>query len=186
MKRLPRSLLERPAHQVAPDLINKVLRVGHHAGRIVEVEAYGGLDDPASHAYRGRTKRNNSMFLGPGTLYVYLIYGVHWCANVVCLGPGNPGAVLIRALVPASRGRTTPTAGGSPPTVQNMSGPGKLCRALGITGAHDGIDLMSSDQVGLFDDRDGVDGRLIVGPRVGITRGTDLPWRWILEHGLSR
>ncbi len=141
-----------------------------------EVEAYGGVDDPASHAYRGRTKRNESMFREPGTLYVYRSYGVHWCANVVTGPEGDPSAVLLRGGVPIvgveamehRRGRTD----------HLTDGPGKLCSALGITGEHDG--------------RSVIDGpiRLVVGalpfgatidvePRVGITKATERTWRFV-------
>ena len=100
MKTVSRSLLAGPSTEVAPLLLNKVLVAGECSGRIVEVEAYCGAEDPASHAFRGPTARNASMFKGPGILYVYFTYGMHWCANVVTGAEGDGWAVLLRALAP--------------------------------------------------------------------------------------
>jgi DNA-3-methyladenine glycosylase len=139
---------------VAPDLLNKVLlrilpsgeRV---SGRIVEVEAYHGAEDPASHAFRGRTARNATMFGEPGHLYVYFTYGMHYCANVVCLPsrPGSASAVLLRALAPIAgidrmRELRRPAGRDALPDRQLCSGPAKLCEALGIDRALDGTDLV--------------------------------------------
>ena len=139
--------------EVAPRLLNLVLVRDGVPGRIVEVEAYGGKEDQASHAFRGRTARNATMFGRPGLLYVYFTYGLHHCANVVCDEEGTAGAVLIRALEPLGgldlmrerrRGREH--------DLRLCSGPAKLCQALGITRVDDGADLVTSTSVTLLDD----------------------------------
>ena len=169
---------------VAPWLLNKVLVRGERAGRIVEVEAYHGADDEASHAFRGRTPRTEVMFGRAGLLYVYFTYGMHWCANVVCGPEGEAAAVLVRALEPV-HGLDEMRA--SRPVARRdqdlCNGPAKLCQALGITGADNGLDLLARPTVGavrLVDDGTTpprVPGR---GTRIGITVGTDKDWRfWV-------
>jgi DNA-3-methyladenine glycosylase len=183
LEAFPERLLEDPAEQVAPRLLGATLRstVGgvETSGRIVEVEAYVGLDDPASHAARriGRTRRNEAMFGPPGTAYVYRSYGIHWCLNVVTSSVGDPSAVLVRALAPLTghdvmqerRGRSSHVC----------SGPGRLCEALGISGELDGHRLDEPPLELLLGQ--GVEpGMIRVGPRVGITRARDWPLRfWI-------
>ena len=179
-RRLPRSFYRRDALAVAPDLLHKVLVHGDRAGRIVEVEAYRGSLDPASHAHRGPTARNRSMFGPPGLLYVYFTYGMHWCANVVCHEPGDASAVLVRALEPL-RGiehmRAARPAARRDVDVAN--GPAKLCEALGIDGTLDGTDLTARDSpVTILDDGLAPPPRPVVGPRVGIRVATDRPWRF--------
>lgn len=177
--------LARSSLDVAPDLLGLVLRRGVRAGVIVEVEAYGGEDDPASHAAQGRTKRNGAMFGPPGLLYVYLIYGVHLCANVVCSPEGQAGAVLVRALIPLEGTAAMRSARPRAATDRDLcSGPGNLCAALGITYSDDGTSLLGGGAVTLEPGSATrptalVSGRAIVrGPRVGITKAADRRWRF--------
>jgi DNA-3-methyladenine glycosylase len=150
--------------------------------RLVEVEAYRGTDDPASHCYRGRTERNAVMFGPAGHLYVYFVYGMHFCINVVCLQDGVPGAVLLRAgevVEGAELARSRRPAARK--EAQLASGPARLAGVLGITREHNGIDLTdpgspvrlcAGDQVAEDDIRSG--------PRVGVSTAMDLPWRsWV-------
>jgi DNA-3-methyladenine glycosylase len=183
---LPRGFYQRDALEVAPGLLNKLLVRGSRAGRIVEVEAYRGADDPASHAYRGPTRRNATMFGPPGRLYVYLAYGVHWCANVVCCPEGVAQAVLVRALAPVSGleemrlARTTALA-----DRHLASGPGRLCQALGITGEDDGADLVRGDRgLQVVDDGTPPPPRVGVSGRVGVTSAPELPWRFFVPGDL--
>ena len=179
--------LSRPALEVAPELLGLVLRRGDRSGRIVEVEAYGGADDPASHAYRGRTARNAAMFEAGGTLYVYLIYGMHLCANIVCGSVGDPSAVLIRALAPLS-GQAAMRVH-RPKVVSDRdlcSGPGKLCAALGVERGDDRSSVLGTGPVTLQASSDAEplgapSPKVLVGTRVGISRGTELLWRFALS-----
>jgi DNA-3-methyladenine glycosylase len=176
---LDRRFFERDCRDVAPDLLNKVLVHGKTRGRIVEVEAYCGAIDPAAHTYRGRTDRNAAMFGPPGRLYVYFSYGMHWCANVVCEPEGIGTAVLIRALAPirgiASMERRRPKA--ERPT-DLCSGPAKLCQALAIDGAHDGVDLLEPCGIAIVDDGVPPPASPARTTRVGITKGVEHRWRW--------
>lgn len=177
---LPRSFFARPPEVVAPELLGVVLLHGARGGRIIEVEAYGDHDDPASHAHRGRTARNSSMFGPPGHLYVYRSYGIHWCANVVAHQEGRAGAVLVRALAPERDVEAMHEARGRPRRpVDVANGPGKLCQALGIGGEHDGADLCdASSPVRLVVDGTDVAAPPLVGPRIGISRAADEPLRF--------
>jgi DNA-3-methyladenine glycosylase len=153
-------------------------------GVIVEVEAYGS-DDPASHGYGGRTARNAAMFGPPGRAYVYRSYGVHWCLNFVTDGEGTATAVLVRALEPthgldvmrARRGLDDPRL--------LCSGPGRLCQALGLSGAHDGLPL-DEPPFELYAPPARVE--VFAGPRIGISRAADVLWRYGLRDSpfLSR
>jgi len=170
----------RSVHEVAPDLIGVTLLVDGVGGRIVEVEAYD-QEDPASHGYRGRTTRNEAMFGPPGHAYVYRSYGIHWCLNLVCGEEGVAEAVLIRALEPTTRLDEQRRRRGVKDVRALCSGPGKLCQALGIARDHDGLAL---DAPPFQLDPRGEAPEIITGPRVGITRATELSWRY-MEHGSS-
>jgi DNA-3-methyladenine glycosylase len=161
-------------HDVAPDLVGAELYVDGVGGRIVEVEAYHH-DDPAAHGFRGRTERNASMFGPPGRAYVYRSYGVHWCLNFVCEEAGSASAVLIRALEPLAGLETMCERRGVEDDRLLCSGPGRLCQALAVTREHDGLALDRAP----FELRlrsEPVD--VVAGPRIGITRAAELPWRY--------
>ncbi len=180
-----RADLERGPVASARWLLNKVLVKGERAGRIVEVEAYHGTRDAASHAARGPTARNAVMFGPPGFLYVYFTYGMHWCANVVCGRDGEAAAVLIRALAPTAGLDEMRRARVAARRDRDLcSGPAKLCQALGITGAENGEDVLSGvavpGRVRLVDDGTPPPRAPARGPRIGITEATELPWRfWV-------
>jgi DNA-3-methyladenine glycosylase len=167
--------LRRSPHEVAPELIGAQLFVDGVGGTIVEVEAYDH-EDPAGHGFMNRrTQRNASMFLAGGHAYVYRSYGIHWCLNVVCDGEGVAGAVLLRALEP-TRGLDEMRARRGTDDVRLLcKGPGRLCQALGVTREHDGlrIDEPPFELVPRSGDVD-----LVIGPRIGITKAVDLPWRY--------
>ena len=170
--------LARSAVAVAPDLIGATIETDDGViVRIVEVEAYGGADDPASHAYRGPTDRNTAMFGPPGHWYVYFTYGMHWCMNLVTGPEGEPSAVLIRAAEPvagidAIRIRR-PKIGRA---VDLTAGPARLTEALGVDRALNGTDA-TSGRVRLVP-RVGPAPAIVCGPRVGIRVAQDRPWRF--------
>ena len=172
---LDRHFFDRDPVTVARDLIGVTLRVRQAGGVIVEAEAYD-TSDPASHSYRGRhTPRNASMFGPAGHAYVYRSYGVHWCLNFVCGGHAPGGAVLIRALQPTAKIETMRRRRGDVTDRRLCSGPGNLTQALGITGELDGRSLFAAPFT-LFGHSDAV--AIAYGPRIGITRATELPWRF--------
>ena len=173
---LGRDFFARSVHVVAPELVGATLLVDGVGGTIVEVEAYDH-EDPASHGFRGRTARNASMFGPPGHAYVYRSYGIHWCLNLVCEDAGVASAALIRALEP-TRGLAAMRArrGVDEPRLL-CSGPGRLCQALAVTVAHDGLAL---DRPPFELHAREVEPRVVSGPRIGITRATDLAWRYAL------
>ncbi|MGO4259732.1 DNA-3-methyladenine glycosylase [Lysobacter sp. TAB13] len=178
---LPRAFFDRPATTVAPRLLNKILAAADgRAGRIVEVEAYAGAADPAAHTYRGKTARNASMFGPPGHMYVYFTYGMHWCCNCVCGPQGDGSGVLIRALEPL-RGLAQMRAT-RPRTKSDRDlcrGPARLTQAMGIGAAQDGIDLIGGHAgFAILDDGVAEPEDAVGGPRIGISVGKDLPWRW--------
>ena len=171
---LTHDFFARSVHEVAPELIGATLLVDEVGGTIVEVEAYD-QEDPASHAYGGRTARNATMFGPPGHAYVYRSYGIHWCLNLVCGSEDDAEAVLIRALEPTA-GIGLQRQRRSVEDLRKLcSGPGKLCQALAITGEHDGLAL-DRPPFRLEERRDAP--RIATGPRIGITRAAELPWRY--------
>ncbi len=180
---LPVSFFTRPADEVARELLGatvvSTLGGARTAGRIVEVEAYLGYDDPASHGYRNRRHAQNEALFGPaGTWYVYLSYGMHWCANLVCGAPGHGSAVLLRALEPVQGLATMRERRGVQADRQLCSGPGKLCQALGITRDQDGLLMRRSGaRVVSAGERPAV----VVTPRIGITKAADWPLRFVVD-----
>ncbi|HEY0224594.1 MAG TPA: DNA-3-methyladenine glycosylase [Pseudolabrys sp.] len=172
--KIRRAFFDRSVHKVAPELIGATLLVGGTGGIIVEVEAYHHTD-PASHSFRGSTPRNTVMFGPPGFVYVYRSYGIHWCLNFVCEAEGSASAVLIRALEPVAGIAAMRRRRGVPDERALCSGPGKLCQALGVTDRHNGLAL----------DRPPFELRaragkpeIVAGPRIGITKAVDEPWRY--------
>jgi DNA-3-methyladenine glycosylase len=166
----------RSVHEVAPGLIGVTLLVDGVGGPIVEVEAYHPTD-PASHAYGGRTPRNAAMFGPPGYAYVYRSYGIHWCLNLVCEEEGIASAVLVRALEPEHGVERMHERRRVENARLLAAGPGRLAEALGVTGAHDGLPLDRPP----FELRPRhAEPEIVAAPRIGITRGADLPWRYLL------
>jgi DNA-3-methyladenine glycosylase len=173
---IAKEFFARTVHEVAPDLIGVTLLVDGVGGRIVEVEAYD-QEDPASHGYRGRTARNETMFGPPGHAYVYRSYGIHWCLNLVCGEVGIAEAVLVRALEPTAGLDVQRRRRGVEDVRALCSGPGKLCQALGITREQDGRPL---DVAPFRLEARRQAPEIVTGPRVGITRATELSWRYAL------
>ena len=183
---LPAEFFTLPVERIARELLGKVLvsEVGGRrtAGRIVETEAYLWRDDPASHAYRlRRHRRNEALFDPPGTWYVYLSYGVHWCANLVC-GPSGLGrAVLLRALEPVDGIATMRVRRRRRLDRELCSGPGKLCQALGITKTGLDRQVMRDANVYVCDAAVLSRREVRVTPRIGITKAADWPMRFVVR-----
>jgi len=193
--KLPRSFYDRPALDVARDLLGKVLVHNRRgvvtSGAIVEVEAYIGESDPACHAAPGRTRRNEPLYGPPGHAYVYLNYGIHHLVNIVAEADGRPAAILIRALAPIggvsvmrrrrgqrARGRRAPA--GRPIVDHDLCrGPGNLTMAMGITLAENRVDLLG-DRL-FVEDRQPPADAIAWGPRIGIRVGVEHPWRAYLD-----
>jgi len=151
------------------------------AVRIAEVEAYGGTGDPASHAYRGRTARNEVMFGPPGHLYVYFTYGMHYCANVVVAPAGDASAVLLRSGEVVEGLDEARSRRGSSADRDLARGPARLTQALGIGPEHNGVKLGDSNSPRMLHvEQNGVE--IASGPRVGVSRAADVPWRFWIEN----
>jgi DNA-3-methyladenine glycosylase len=202
---IPRDFFARPSAEVAPDLLGCVLEHetadGLVAVELTEVEAYAGRSDPASHAYRGRTRRNAVMFGPPGHAYVYFTYGMHFCVNMVCLGePGSASAVLLRAgaiIAGEDLARARRTRGPVPegpvsegPVSKGRAriaprdlarGPARLCQALAIDRALDGADVCVAGSPLRMLSGAGNPARsakIVTGPRVGVSSAAEIPWRF--------
>jgi len=181
--KLPRSFYTRPTLEVAPDLLGKILvhikGKTITSGRIVELEAYRNTDDPASHAYRGPTPRNTLMFGEAGHAYVYFIYGMYFCVNVVTEEHGTAGACLIRGLEPLEGVGVMKKRRGIEKIHELTSGPGKLCQAMSIDRSLNGADL-GGEKLYLTDD--GYAGfKIKKSPRIGIRVGMDKHWRFFVQ-----
>jgi DNA-3-methyladenine glycosylase len=174
---LRRLFFARDVHAVARDLIGATLLFKGAGGRIVEVEAYHHTE-PAAHSYNGKTPRNAVMFGPPGYVYVYRSYGIHWCVNFVCEEVGSASAVLIRAVEPTEGIAAMRRRRGLKDERLLCSGPGRVCQALGITDAHNGLAL-DKPPFELTPRTDDV--AIATGPRIGITKAADLPWRYGLK-----
>jgi DNA-3-methyladenine glycosylase len=190
---LPRDFFARPSVEVAPDLLGCVLEHetpdGLVAVELTEVEAYAGRSDPASHAYRGKTARNAVMFGPPGHAYVYFTYGMHFCVNMVCLGEeGSASAVLLRAgavIAGEELARGRRTRGPARIATRDLArGPARLCQALDIDRSQDGADVVTDRSPLRIRAGAGRDGpprsprKILTGPRVGVSRAAEIPWRF--------
>jgi DNA-3-methyladenine glycosylase len=171
---LTQTFFDRSVHEVAPELIGATLLVGGIGGVIVEVEAYHHTE-PAAHSYRGRTPRNAVMFGPAGLAYVYRSYGIHWALNFVCEAEGSAAAVLLRALQPVEGLAVMQRRRGLSDERLLCSGPGRLCEALAVTHAHNGLRL-DRPPFALFARSGPV--KIAIGPRIGLTKAVDLPWRY--------
>jgi DNA-3-methyladenine glycosylase len=193
VRTVERDFYRRDPREVAPELLNKLLvrrgtagdgsGAAERVGRIVEVEAYCGGIDPGSHAYRGLTPRNRTMFGPPGGLYVYFTYGMHWCANAVCGEEGEGVAVLLRALAPLAGLDAMRAVRPRARRDRDLcSGPAKLCQALGLGRAFDGADLVTGDRgVVVCDDATAPPAEPVQTTRIGLSAGAEHRWRWYVR-----
>ena len=188
-RRLGRDFYARDAVEVAPMLLNKVLaKDDGRTGRIVEVEAYRGADDPGSHGHRGPTPRTAAMFGPPGHLYTYFTYGMHWCANVVTGADGVCAAVLLRALTPLRGLEAMREERGAAARRDRdlCSGPAKLTQALGLDGGYNCADLVTADRgLAVIDDGIPPPPTPRQTTRIGLKKGAELPWRWYVPNALD-
>jgi DNA-3-methyladenine glycosylase len=185
---LPRSFFDGSGVEVAPRLLGCVLSMRSSEGEVAvalsEVEAYAGEHDPASHAYRGPTRRNEVMYGPPGHAYVYFTYGMHFCVNLVCSAEGTATAVLIRAgaiVAGAELARARRSVKGNPPDRDLARGPARLCQALAIDRAQNGIDVCDPRQPLRIYAAPGPVGPVRTGPRVGVSTAATVPWRFWIE-----
>lgn len=187
-ERIGRAFFDRSPEVVARQLLGKILRHNYKgewlSGRIVEVEAYLGADDPASHAFIGQTERNRVLFGPPGVAYVYLVYGMYYCLNVSC-SPAN--GVLFRAIEPLQGVKTMARLRGVPESASASrisGGPGRLCQALGITREiHNGADVTRRGSILQVVDDGYPVSHVGVTPRIGLRKAVDLPLRFLIAGG---
>ncbi|KQV90858.1 3-methyladenine DNA glycosylase [Massilia sp. Root351] len=166
-----------PSHEVAPQLIGVTVLVDGVGGRIVETEAYD-MTEPAAHTFSGPSARNASMFGPPGHAYVYLSHGIHWCLNFVCREAGHGAGVLIRAIEPLAGLDAMRVRRGGEDVRMLCSGPGKLCQAMAVTRAHNGLALTAAPFELVAPSVPLLPAALAVGPRIGISKAIELPWRF--------
>jgi DNA-3-methyladenine glycosylase len=189
---ISRDFFARHAVVVAPDLLGCVLEHqtadGLVAVELTEVEAYAGQSDPASHAYRGKTRRNAVMFGPPGHAYVYFTYGMHFCVNLVCLGQGSVSAVLLRAgavIAGEELARARRSRGAAPIASRDLArGPARLCQALDIDRELDGADVCAPGsplRVRAGAGNPARSAKILTGPRVGVSSAAEIPWRFWYE-----
>jgi DNA-3-methyladenine glycosylase len=183
---LARAFFDRDTELVARELLGAVLECetadGLASGRIVETEAYLGEHDAACHAVVGETARTRALYGPPGTAYVYFIYGMYWCFNAVTRAAGLPSAVLVRALEPLDGVDLMRRRRRRPRHERDLAnGPGKLCQALGIDGRLNGVSLDAASPLRIRRGEPVADARVVVTPRIGITRAADWPLRWLVR-----
>lgn len=191
LNKLPQKFYQQELHALARNLLGKIfVRVLGSiilAGKIVEVEAYGGMNDEASHAFSGKTERNKVMFGEAGNLYVYFTYGMHYCANVVCGNSGVGMAVLIRALEPIDgielmqQNRFGNTHMDNSKLKSLTNGPAKLCQSFGINRSYNGISLLGNELY-ICDAPPLNDSQIVISKRIGIKKSIDLPWRYYIKE----
>ncbi|WP_375327407.1 DNA-3-methyladenine glycosylase [Candidatus Tisiphia endosymbiont of Nemotelus uliginosus] len=162
---LPKTFYERDTLTVSQELLGKILCFNNITAQIIETEGYRGEDDPACHAARGMTPRTKTMYGPAGTAYIYLIYGMYYCLNIVTENEGFPAAVLIRGVIQQT------------PVPYLLDGPGKLCRALGINKAYNGCDMTLNQSFCVIDI--GHTAKFVSTPRIGISKGQDKLWRYL-------
>ena len=181
---MPTSFYDRETEIAARELLGAIL-VSHSdkgttSGRIVETEAYVGEHDLACHAAAGRTSRTEPLYGEPGIAYVYFIYGVHWCFNAVTRRAGLPSAVLIRAVEPIDGVELMrERRGATRRDVDLTNGPGKMCQAMGITGAHNRL-MLQRPPIQILAGEPVPDRDVAISPRIGITQCADWPLRWVI------
>ncbi|MGH6656189.1 MAG: DNA-3-methyladenine glycosylase [Actinocrinis sp.] len=182
---LPRGFFDRPVLQVAPDLLGRLVvhetAEGTVAARLTEVEAYDGPNDPGSHAFRGRSKRNGTMFGPPGHMYVYFTYGMHYCMNLVCGPPGTATGILLRAAEITDGADVARKRRAAAKNDRELArGPARLTEALAIARDQDGADVCGAGPLTVRHGQPVDSGLIRTGPRVGLRDAPDFPWRfWI-------